>query len=62
MCKMPDQEIPSSFLKNLPTQPDYADLERRIADLEDRARREDMINASKERLKEMGLVFPNGNV
>lgn len=38
--------------------PDYADLERRVADIEDRLRREDQERAAKQRLRELGLVFP----
>ena len=45
------------MLKALP-QPDIHDLERRIADLEDRARKQDQGDASKERLRKLGLVFP----
>lgn len=37
---------------------DLADLERRVADLEDRARREDVARASKERLEAIGFKFP----
>jgi hypothetical protein len=37
---------------------EVADLERRVAALEERARREDQESAGKERLGEMGLVFP----
>lgn len=45
------------MFKALPT-PDLMDLERRVADLEDRARREDQTDAAKDRLRTMGLVFP----
>jgi hypothetical protein len=37
---------------------DFADLERRVADLEERARRDDRELAAKSRLKELGFVFP----
>jgi hypothetical protein len=38
--------------------PDWRDLERRVADLEDRQRRQDQEAAAKTRLRQMGLVFP----
>jgi hypothetical protein len=51
------------FLKNPPDVPpvvDIADLERRVADLEDRARREDAAESSKQRLEALGFKFPGG--
>ncbi|GGE36273.1 hypothetical protein GCM10007276_12200 [Agaricicola taiwanensis] len=41
----------------LPT-PDHADLERRVADLEERARKQDREAIARDRLKAMGLVLP----
>jgi len=43
-----------------PPQPaiDLPDLERRVADIEERLRREDQERAAKGRLRELGLVFP----
>ncbi|WP_370194384.1 MULTISPECIES: hypothetical protein [Aurantimonas] len=38
--------------------PDYAELERRIADLEERAMRQDREQAARDRLKAMGLFLP----
>ncbi|MFY0735631.1 hypothetical protein [Aurantimonas sp. NFXS3] len=52
----------SAFLRDsspyLLPKPDYADLERRVADLEDRAMRQDREMAARDRLKAMGLVLP----
>jgi hypothetical protein len=41
---------------------DLPDLERRVADIEDRLRREDQEQAAKGRLRELGLVFPGERV
>ncbi len=51
--------VNDDLLKILKPSPavDYADLERRIADLEDRARRQDRQEDSRRRLSEMGFVF-----
>lgn len=38
--------------------PDLLDLERRVADLEERARRQDSAEAVKGRLEALGFIFP----
>lgn len=54
----PRRDLMEQFV--LPARPlsDIADLERRIADLEERAMRQDKEAAARDRLKAMGLVLP----
>lgn len=43
---------------SVPPPVDLADLERRVADLEDRARREHMVYEARRRLEYLGFEFP----